>query len=142
MEKLERLVFYKLDKAIKTYRQMAQRRMNDAGLGVTIDQWLVLNAIHDQPGISQGEIAQKVFKDAASVTRIIDLLIEKKFLLRESHSTDRRRYELVLTKEGKNLMRQVNRIAEENRGIGLKGLEEKELEQLKQTLDTIIHNCV
>jgi hypothetical protein len=69
MEKIESVIFYHLDKAIKSYRQYAQRRLTDAGLDITIDQWLVLNTLTEQPGISQQLIAEKVFKDAASVTR-------------------------------------------------------------------------
>lgn len=130
-----------LDKAIKTYRQFAQRRLNDAGLDITIDQWLVLNTIESDPGVSQLEIAEKVFKDAASVTRIIDLLIKKSYLLRRSHPVDRRRFTLELTGEGKTLVKQVNRISEENRRIGLKGLNDADLEQLRCTLSTIINNC-
>ncbi len=52
MEKLERVVFYKVGKAIKTYRQFAQRRMIEAGWAIKIDQWLVLHAIEDKPGIA------------------------------------------------------------------------------------------
>lgn len=141
MEKLDRVVFYMLDKAIKTYRQFAQRRLNDAGLDITIDQWLVLNTIAADPGVSQLEIAERVFKDAASVTRIIDLLIKKGYLLRRSHPVDRRRFTLDLTPEGKMLVKQVNKISEENRNIGLKGLSEGDLEHLRCTLTTIIDNC-
>jgi MarR family transcriptional regulator, transcriptional regulator for hemolysin len=141
MEKLERVVFYMLDKAIKTYRQFAQRRLNEAGLDITIDQWLVLNTIETEPHVSQLEIAEKVFKDAASVTRIIDLLIKKGYLHRQSHPVDRRRFTLELSTRGKTLVKQVNKISEQNRSIGLKGISEADLEHLRSTLTTIIHNC-
>jgi DNA-binding MarR family transcriptional regulator len=140
MEKLERIIFYKLDKAIKTYRQFAQRRMNDAGLAITIDQWLVLHAIEDKPGIAQLEIAELVFKDAASVTRIVELLTKKGYLQRQENK-DRRRYTLQLTNEGKEMTRQVNKIAEQNRSIALNGISEKELQKMNQLLITIIDNC-
>ena len=141
MEKLERVVFYKLDKAIKTYRQFAQRRMNDAGLAITIDQWLVLHAIEDKPGIAQLEIAEQVFKDAASVTRIIDLLIKKEYLQRNNHESDRRRFSLELTKQGKAIVKQVAKVAEQNRSIALSGINDEQMLQLKQTLSLIINNC-
>ena len=141
MEKLERVVFYMLDKAIKTYRQFAQRRLNEAGLDITIDQWLVLNTIETNPHVSQLEIADRVFKDAASVTRIVDLLIRKGYLQRQSHPVDRRRFTLELTNPGKTLVKQVNKISEENRSIGLKGISEADLEHLRGTLTTMINNC-
>ena len=141
MEKLERVVFYKLDKAIKTYRQFAQRRMNEAGLAITIDQWLVLHAIEDKPGIAQLEIAEQVFKDAASVTRIIDLLIKKEYLQRNTHESDRRRFSLELTKQGNAIVKQVAKVAEQNRSIALRGINDQQMLQLKQTLSLIINNC-
>lgn len=141
MEKLERVIFYSLDKSIKTYRQFAQRRFAEAGLDITIDQWLVLNAIHEKPDISQLEIAEKVFKDAASVTRIIDLLIKKNYLKRETHNSDRRRFNLNLTQEGRTLLRNMSRVVEQNRAKALKGIHERELFQMRETLNLIIDNC-
>ena len=141
MEKLDSVIFYTLDKSIKTYRQFAQRRLTDAGVDITIDQWLVLNSIAEKPDISQLEIAEKVFKDAASVTRIIDLLIKKGFLQRDAHQTDRRRFTLHITKEGRGLLRSVAKIVEQNRSAALNGISEKELNQMRQILNTIIDNC-
>ena len=141
MEKLEKIIFYTLDKAIKTYRQFAQRRLNEAGLDITIDQWLVLKAILEKPDISQLEIADVVFKDAASVTRIIDLLVRKNYLERTAHDTDRRRFTLQLTDTGSELMRNIAKVVDQNRKIALNRISEKQLEQTRQTLNTIIENC-
>jgi DNA-binding MarR family transcriptional regulator len=141
MGKLEQVIFYSLDKTIKVYRQFAQRRINDTGFEITIDQWLVLRTIEEEPGISQLEVAEKVFKDAASVTRIIDLLIKKGYLVREINDNDRRRYVLKISAEGKAIIKQVSKVAEENRSIALNGVSEKELAQLKATLAKICNNC-
>ncbi|MBD0377678.1 MAG: MarR family transcriptional regulator [Flavisolibacter sp.] len=141
MEKLEKVIFYTLDKAIKTYRQFAQRRFTENGLDITIDQWLVLNAIADNPEISQLEIADQVFKDAASVTRIIDLLIKKNYLEREAHDQDRRRFKLQLTKEGKDLLKSLQKIVNQNRAIALEGIDDENLKLTRGTLLTIIDNC-
>jgi MarR family transcriptional regulator, transcriptional regulator for hemolysin len=141
MEKLEQVIFYALDKAIKQYRQFAQRRLNEAGIEITIDQWLVLHTIEDQPGISQTEIADQVFKDAASVTRIIELLKKKGLLDRKEHEADRRRSTLELTKEGKTVIRQAMKVSEQNRNAALKGVTEKEMSTMRNALNTIIINC-
>lgn len=141
MEKLEGIIFYTIDKAIKTYRQFAQKRLYDAGLEITIDQWLVLQAITEKPGISQHEIAEKVFKDAASVTRIIDLLIKKNYLRREVHESDRRRYHLEITGEGKLLMKNIAKVVSQNRSIALHNVPQSELGLVKETLTMIIDNC-
>ena len=85
MEKLEDIFFYTLDKSIKTYRQFAQRNMLNKGFELTVDQWLVLKAIMDDPDRNQQEVAEVAFKDFASVTRIIELLVKKGFLTRAIH---------------------------------------------------------
>ena len=141
MEKLERVIFYALDKCIKTYRQFAQRRFIEAGLDITIDQWLVLNAISEKPDLSQLEIADRVFKDASSVTRIIDLLIKKEYLQRETHEWDRRRFSLGLTKEGQAVMKKIAKVVEQNRAQALKEISEGQLLQMQQTLSLIIDKC-
>src|SRR5690606_41879789 len=77
MENIESVVFYTIDKSIKAYRQYAQKQLKEAGFQVTIDQWLVLKNIQELPQISQQELSRRVFKDNASVTRIIDLLVKQ-----------------------------------------------------------------
>ncbi len=141
MEKLEQVIFYALDKSIKTYRQFAQRNFIEAGFDITIDQWLVLSAISENDPITQQEIASMVFKDAASVTRIIDLLITKNLLRRETHGTDRRRFSLELTKQGKAMIKSIMKTVAQNRATALRGISEKNLLHLKQTLVAITENC-
>ena len=75
MEQLNDIIFYHLDKGIRTYRQFAQKQLKKAELDLTIDQWLVLKAINDNRNLSQKDIAATVLKDEASVTRIIELLL-------------------------------------------------------------------
>jgi len=142
MEKLDDLLFYHLDKAIKTYRQFAQRQLKQAGYHLTIDQWIVLKTIHDHPGIDQNAIAEIVFKDNASVTRIIDLLVKKKFIERSINLTDRRRTELTLPEGAKLLLQKINEISTKNRLIALKGLNPEDIEIAKNIMIGISKNCL
>ena len=110
-------VFYNLDKAIRTYRQFAHEQLTAMGLNITVDQWLVLKALHENPERSQHDIAAAVFKDHASFTRIVELLVQKGFLLRELHPTDRRRFSLRITKNGSGLLREMQPIMIQVRGL-------------------------
>lgn len=138
---LKNVFFHTLEKSIKTYRQMAQNEFNKAGYDITIDQSLVLKALLDYPNNSQQEIAEIVFKDNASLTRIIDLLIKKKFLVRKLHAQDRRRFALSLTNEGLDLLKKLDPIAKKNRVKALKNITERQKEELTVLLNTIINNC-
>lgn len=141
MEKLQDTIFYSLDKAIRTYRQFAQRNMREEIGDITIDQWLVLKTLHEQPEISQKELADQVFKDYASITRIIDLLVQKKYLSRKQHPEDRRRFKLELTGQAKSIMDPLIRVVEQNRHTALIGISREEIFKLNETLKKIIENC-
>lgn len=141
MDKLSNTIFFQLDRAIKSYRQYAQKQLNDKGFQITVDQWLVLKTITDQPDISQNEIAEFIFKDKASVTRIIDLLITKGYLQRETSAENRRRVKLTITKAGKNIIQQILPTIKAYRKNALVGIEENELSTVNIMLEKIIKNC-
>lgn len=136
---MEELIFYTLDRSVKAYRQLAQSRLSR--LGITVDQWLVLNMLKQNPRASQQEISEKVFKDTASVTRIIELLVKKGYLRRESSVQDRRRSVLVISATGKKLMSSAVRVAMHYRKEALKGITPRELALAQAALVKISANC-
>ncbi|WP_290793415.1 MarR family winged helix-turn-helix transcriptional regulator [Flavihumibacter sp. UBA7668] len=140
-EKLNSTFFYVLEKSIKTYRQMAQRNLAQEYGAITIDQLLVLQAMKDQPELTQQQIALVVFKDYASITRIIDLLVRKGLLHRADHPTDRRRFELTLTRAADDLLQQVHPRILKNRKIALSGISEEEIAIARKVLAKITENC-
>lgn len=140
MEKIEDILFYTIDKSIKTYRQFAQKRIKDSGYSVTIDQWLVLKNIQEFPGINQQDLSKKVFKDNASVTRIIELLVQSQLLERSVNEGDRRRTFITITQQGLKTLQDVQEIVLQNRAKALKGLDSQELKELKKNLQKIIDN--
>jgi|SRR6478672_169971 len=141
MEKLNDITFYTIDKAIRSYRMYAQKRLKENGFTITIDQWLIIKSILENPGISQLELGEKVFKDNASVTRIIDLLVKAKYLKKESHPNDGRKSDLIVTAAGKSVIENVYEVVLQNRKTALNGITMNELEILNKTLKTIISNC-
>lgn len=141
MEKLDQIVFYSLDKAIKSYRQMAQKNINKAGLDITIDQWLLLTTLSNHPDAKQQEIAENVFKDLASITRMIEILVKKAILIRDFHPDDRRRFSLTITAKGQQILTDLDPIIQSNRGKALDGISPEAIETLRVTLDKMARNC-
>ena len=141
MEKLSSTIFFQLDRAIKSYRQFAQKKLNEKGFSITIDQWLVLKTILDQPDISQNEIAGYIFKDKASVTRIIDLLVTKKYLKREVDADNRRRVKLTITGSGKQIIEAILPTIKSYRKAALVNCDAKEIKNTGILLNKIIQNC-
>ncbi|WP_347218301.1 MarR family transcriptional regulator [Chryseobacterium sp.] len=142
MEKLNSIIFYNIDKAIRAYRNYAQRQLKASGFTITIDQWLIIKAILENPGITQNEIGDLVFKDNASVTRIIDLMVKSEYITRHVHPDDRRKTNLKVTDSGKKVIREVQNIVENNREVALEGVSKEELEMMYSALLTISENCL
>ena len=137
---LNDIIFYTLEKSIKSYRQYAQKQLIMNNFDITIDQWLILKSIKENSGLTQQQIGINVFKDYASVTRIIELLVKKNYLQRVAH-TDKRRFILRMTSEAEDLMRSIQKVINANRRKALDGIDEDKLMSLKETLNKIIDDC-
>ncbi len=141
MKKVEQVIFYTLDRSIKTYRQLAQSRLSESKLDITVDQWLVMNVVKEDPGCSHQDISDRVFKDNASVTRMIELLVNKGFMKRVVSKGDRRKTLLAISPSGKRLMSSASRVVESYRKAALKGISAAELEKTRRVLEKITANC-
>jgi MarR family transcriptional regulator for hemolysin len=141
MENLNSVIFYNIEEAIKTYRMYAQNQLKINGLKITIDQWLVLKCLKENPNTTQVELAEKVFKDNASITRIIDLLVKANYLERTINQTDRRKFDLKITISGEKILEDVYKIVLKNRGKALENISIEEIETVSSILKKISFNC-
>ena len=119
----------------------AMKKIREKGYKITIDQWLIIKSILENPEITQQELAKNVFKDNASVTRIIDLMVKSNYLNRKVDTNDRRKSILSVTKEGKDIIEKVQNIVLENRKIALEGINKEDLDAMDIILQKIITNC-
>lgn len=133
-------VFYSIERTIKTYRKFSRHNFLKVVDDITIDQKLILQYLNDHPELSQNEIAELVFKDNASLTRMIELMVRKGFLRRSINPEDRRRFNIELTAKGKEILEKLAPVIVENRKKAFAGISEEELTQLQRTLDKILTN--
>ncbi|MBK9736878.1 MAG: MarR family transcriptional regulator [Saprospiraceae bacterium] len=120
---------------------MLQNQILKSGYDITIDQWLVLKTLQENRHLSQNQIAELVFKDFASITRIIDLLVKKKYVRRRVDIKDRRKFELAITTEGSKIIENIYPIISENRKQALSGMTSESVNNLKVQLENLINNC-
>ena len=140
-DKLSDTLFYSLEKAVKAYRQFAQANIDRAGIDITLDQWLVLKTIQDNADITLQRVAKDVFKDFASVSRIVQLLEKKGYVARGLHPSDGRRSALSLTPAGMRAIRAVLPIIASNRKRALRGVRGTQLDEVRDVASTISANC-
>jgi DNA-binding MarR family transcriptional regulator len=121
-------------------KQYAQQQFKQAGFDVTVDQWLVLKNLAENPQLSQTELANLVFKDHPTLTRIIDLLHKKGHVLRVQHPQDRRSFQLHLTEAGVEKVAELRPKVLEIREKAWENLTEVDFLEFKRVLNTIYKN--
>lgn len=126
---------------MRSYRQFAQAELKKHGFTITIDQWLIIKCLMENPTISQIEISERVFKDNASVTRIIELLVKAKYISRKTNKADRRRSLLTVTKLGIETIDAVNQLVLRYRARALEGVSAEEIENTMRIMTMISENC-
>jgi len=129
-----------IERTIKKIRQNLQKRFADKGVDITVDQWVILDQLNARDGMSQNELAECTYKDAPTVTRIIDILCKKELTKRVMDPNDRRRFKIMLTQEGKAVIEKALPEVYAIRKQGWQGLEDNDYEHLMRILDTIYKN--
>lgn len=135
-----RAYFFKIDTTIKKIRQTLQKKIEAAGLDITVDQWVLLDHIYRNEGIAQIELAELTAKDGPTVTRILDLLHKKGFIERRMPEDDRRKFQLFVTDTGRALFKEAFPIVAEVRQIGWGNLSDDDYFSFVRILDTIYNN--
>lgn len=129
-----------LERTSRRMKQYFQERLTAAQTDITIDQWVVLQELERQDGQSQMDIARATYKDAATLTRIIDLLCKKELTERVADAADRRRFKVYLTETGRTKIANVLPIIRECRTQAWAGLSDEAVDHLVDTLNHIYDN--
>lgn len=135
-----RAYFFKIDTTIKKIRSVLQKRFNQAGFDLTVDQWVLIDHIARNEGISQNELAEVTTKDAPTVTRILDLLVQKKMVERRMSGEDRRKFNIHLLPEGQKIFDEILPIVKEIRRQGWGDLSEEDYTHFVRIMDSIYQN--
>lgn len=134
-------VFHAIESSIKSYRKYAQQQISTNIDDLTIDQSLALIYIDKYLKLNQNELAELLFKDKASLTRMIKTMVKHEFIERAINPEDLRRYKLILTPKGKEVVKALPKIITTNRSVALDGVSETDQKHLKRILNKIIDNC-
>lgn len=132
---------FTLERTVKLMKLSFSRvLLNHPELDVTVDQWVVLQLLAQKGTMNQYEIADAAFKDAPTITRMIDLMEGKNLVIRESDTEDKRRFVIKLTEEGLKKYRFIKPIVHDFRDRAYAGLTASELQILDKTLKKIFDN--
>src|SRR5690554_1543707 len=112
--------------------------LKNKGVDLTHSQYEVLRVLYAEDGISQQELAKRVYKDVSAIKRTLDIL-EGKGLVQRVPVTMRKN-SIIITETGKQLIPQVLDYIERWEHSLLKGVDSEEYEIFKNVLKNIHEN--
>lgn len=104
---------------------------------VSVASWCVLVSVYDNSARSTSELAHYIEIDKASISRVLEKLIQKGLLI-QTAGKDKRSGNISLTQKGTNLVPQLIREAEENERFFFSELSTKEQDFLKLIMQKIL----
>jgi DNA-binding MarR family transcriptional regulator len=107
---------------------------------LTSQQFWMLIALRESPGLSQAELAARVRADAPTVSRTVSGLLERGLLRSEPDPADRRRSRMRLSARGERLAAELAPVARDVRAALVDGMGEDEVAALRQGLQRVIAN--
>lgn len=129
-----------IEQVSKKSRKYSQREFDDKELGITVDQWVLLKIVEQNNGISQRELADLSMRDAASITRSLDLLEKMTLISRNPIDGNRRQYSIRIEKKGEQFIKNNMEMVGRHRAQLVDGLSEGEINQIKRLLSQMIKN--
>lgn len=94
-----------------------------AGFDLTPVQYAALDAIRAREALDQATLASMIAYDRVTIGGVVDRLVSKGLVRRETSSRDRRARELYLTEKGREVFSAMTPVVERIQDLMLEGLE-------------------
>jgi len=116
-------------------RVLYDRQM--ASIGLTRSQWWLLTYLFFKDGINQSELAILMDIEKAPLSRLLDRMVMKGWVIRKNENKDRRIKNIYLSESVKPLISSMREKAANYRGESLSILTDKDLNKLKDILQLL-----
>lgn len=110
-------------------------------LGLTPGQWKVILALNLFDGLSQRELAEKIYIDTSTLVPIIDKMEKNGLIERKPDLKDRRHNRLFLTKKSESTVDSIIEIVIQIRKLLYRGISKEEQESMRPYLEKILDNA-
>jgi DNA-binding MarR family transcriptional regulator len=109
-------------------------------LGLTTPQSTMLFRVAESDGLSQAELARRMDRDRANVTRIVANLVDKGLVQRRRDRKDRRIQKVFLTPRGRRTTREIRRSFRDASMELRAGITDQEIHALHAFVRKLQHN--
>lgn len=121
-------------------KQYTAAMLKQQKIDLTPEQFLLIDLLWNQGPLSQQDLADQMQKDKNSITKLVDAIERKGFVVRQQNPNDRRSNTIILTEKAFTL-----RDDAKTKGISilnkmLEGIPENELHSFLETLEKLCAN--
>lgn len=109
-------------------------------LRLTVPEFWALYHVRSAPGVTHGELGQRLLLGAPATSRLITALVKRRLVEARPDRQDRRRSLLFLTEKGEPLGDGVQAAAEAYQADALRGLSDEELAVARAVLSRLTAN--
>ena len=134
-EDYENNIGFLIHDVARLMRNLFDKRMSS--LGLTRSQWWILNYLYFNEGINQSEFANLLDLEKGPLSRLLERMEIKGWVVRESDINDKRIKNIYLSKKIKPLIIKMRDKALITRQEALSDLNEKEVKKLRYFLKMI-----
>ncbi len=110
------------------------------GLCITLEQWPILVHVWNYNGISQNDLARKLFKDKTTIARLVASVESSGMIRRQPSPEDGRGKNIYLTDEGKSVMDRATAIVRKIDDSVAADIDRNELKICKRVLSSAHRN--
>lgn len=116
------------------------RVFREHGEDVTPEQWSVLIKLWERDGRPQSELSEMTFRDAPTMSRIVDGMVARELIERRPNPEDGRVRLVHLTRYGRALQKKLVPLAEQIVATMVEGVDERALVTTRDTLRRMFAN--
>lgn len=121
-------------------KQYTAAMLKQQNIDLTPEQFLLIDLLWNQGPLSQQEIADQMQKDKNSITKLVDAIERKGFVVRRQNPDDRRSNTIILTDLANSFKDDAKTKGVSILNKMLDGIPEKELNSFLETLEKLCSN--
>ena len=132
---------YHISQTASILKTALVKHLQASGLDITPEQLAVLRLLYAQSEtVSMHFISDHTFRDHSSVTRIINNLEKKGFVMRTASDSDKRKQCIGISETGLQVFMKASKVAELHMTQAMKGISSKDQKAIVKAMNLIIEN--
>jgi len=136
----DKKVGFLLERAFRVTKLSFIQVFKELDVNITPDQWVIIDALYHEGELTQKKLTEKSFKDAPTVSRIIEKMAAKNYVKKVGGKIDRRQTFIQITAVGSHLVKKCQPKIDQLRDKSWENLSEQDYEDFLRIMNRLFLN--